>query len=118
MMINIGFDLFLSDRTNRATKIAACPQMLSPVSFFEQGKLILQLTGRHPFDELSNLSWREGRWTRHHQMNVVAADMTFQDRNFAASTDLSDDLSCAFCRLSAQHLITILRHPHKVILYI
>src|SRR5689334_12739046 len=107
MMVNVGFDLFLSNCTNRATKIAARPQMLPPVTFLERWKLILQFTRRNTFDELGNLGWREGRRTRYHQMNMITADMSFQNGDFAAGANLSDNFSRSLCHFTPQHLIAI-----------
>src|SRR5258706_5574082 len=116
MMVNVGFDLFLSDCANGATEIASRPQVLAPVTLFQQGKLVLQLARRYAFDELSNLSRTERGRCRHPQMHMIATDMPLQKGDFTAGTHLPDDFSCAFCRLTAQDLLTVLRDPHQVIL--
>ena len=115
MRFKVGFNVFFSDSANGAAKIAACPQGLTPVALFEQWKLILQLSRRNAFDLLSKLSWREARRTGNHQVNMVAADRTFQDRHFTAHAALTDNLACSFCRFTTPHRLSVLRHPYKVI---
>jgi len=95
MMVDVSFDLFFGDSADGATEIAACPQMLSPIALFEQRELILQFARRNAFDVLGNLGGTQAGRTRHHQMNMIGADMPFQDRHFTTHTDLTNDFACA-----------------------
>ena len=115
-MVNVGFNLLLRDGTFCAAKIAARPQLLSPIAFLERGELILQLVRRRAFQVLRDLRWTE-RWrTGHHHMPMVGAQMAFHNRDFTAHTDLSDDVACAFGDLAPQHLVTVFGDPHQMIL--
>jgi hypothetical protein len=116
MMFKVGFNLRLGECANGAAEIATRPQVLSPIAFFQHGKLVLQFARRHAFDELGNLGWRECGRCRHHQMDRIATDRPFQNGDFPAGTDLPDDPSRSFGRFTAQHLVTLFRDPPKVIL--
>ena len=116
MMVNVRFDLLLRNGSAGAAEIAACPQMLAPVAFLEQGKLVLQLARRDAFDELRDLRRTERGRCRHHQMAMIATDMPLQDRDFPTGADLPDQVARPLCRFAAQHLIAVLRDPYKVIL--
>src|SRR5882724_6713264 len=118
MMVNVGFNLFLSDCTDSPAEIAACPQMLTPIALLEQGELVLQFARRNAFDILNNLGWTQGRWTGDHEVNMVTAEMTFQDGHLSTRTDLADNFSRSFGGFAAQHLIAVFGYPHKVILNI
>ncbi len=116
MMVNVGFDLLLGYSADCAAKIAPRPQMLAPVSLFQQREFILQFPRRYSLDELGDLRWTEIGRRRHHQMHMVTTDVALQDGDFSAGTDLADNVACPFRRFSPQHLVAIFRHPHEVIL--
>src|SRR5258706_13322400 len=116
VFVNVFLDLFLGDGSNRGTKIASRPQVLTPVSFLQMLEFFLQLAGRDAFDELNNFGWRQQRWTRHQDMHVIDAHMTFHNADVAAHTHLLDDVARSFGHLGAQHMVAIFRGPYKVVL--
>src|SRR4051794_23002868 len=115
-MVNVGFNLLLSDSANSAAEIATRPQVLTPVAFLEQGKLVLQFARRNAFDILRDLGRSQYWRARQHQVNVVATDMPPQNGHFSAHTHLSDDFSRSLSGFTAQDLVSVFRDPHKMVL--
>jgi hypothetical protein len=51
-------------------------------------------------------------------MDVISADMPFDNRDFAAHTDLPQNLPGSLRYLAPQHFVPLLGCPHQVILNI
>src|SRR5258706_1186688 len=116
MPFDIVLDLLLADGSGTRTEVATRPQMLTPIAFLQMRKLILQFARGSTLEILSNFGWRHLWRTRHQQVYVVNADMSLQDADVSAHTDLTDNFTHPLRYFSAQYLVAVLRHPHKVIL--
>lgn len=57
-------------------------------------------------------AWRD----RHQQMYMVPVYTACVDRHFMRDRRLSDQLSATLADITAEHLVTILRDPHEMIL--
>ncbi len=76
-----------------ATEIAPCPDMSTPKSFSQMGKLLQQLGGRVPFHLLHQPTDRYLRWNRDKQMHVILRDVPLHNRDLGAPTNLAGQLS-------------------------
>ena len=77
-------------------------------------ELVHQLVGTLPFQHLEKTTNRQTRRDAHQQMNVVACDMPFHNRDFVCAADFADQLSEPGADFAAHDWLTILRNPDDV----
>ena len=116
MLRYIGrYHLFCDVAYTRA-KITAGPKMLAPVTFAKMRKFLLDKPRTAALDVLGNLTGRQLGRTRNMKVDVVFADMAAQHRDPSGLAGLTDKFADAQGNVSLQYVVTIFRHPNKVIL--
>ena len=118
MFLNVVFDLLFGHCADRRAEVASTPQMLPPIPLLEMGEFILQFARRGSFHILSDFRRTECGWTRYEQMDMVGADVPFQDGDFTAHAHLPNDLAHTLGYLTLEHFVAILGRPYKVVLNI
>lgn len=116
MRFDVRANLRLCYRPNCRAKVPSRPQVLSPVTLLQVRKLFLQQPRGAPFEVLHHLRRTQARRARHQQVDVVFAHVTFQNLDVTAHAALSDEFPRPLRYLSPQHVVAVLRDPHKVVL--
>src|SRR5665647_165660 len=115
MMFEVTFYHFIGDLTRRGTKISSSPKMPTPIAFFDMRKFLKQLRRGSTLQPSHDLAWGHCRRCRDKHMDVIFAHNSTYNLDFKCLTGLADKLFHSKGYLAIQNLISILRHPHKMI---
>ena len=114
LLFNVLLDNFVGDVAAANAKISARPEVAAPELLSQMWKLVHQLVGTLPFQHLEQptdaLAWRHA----HEQVNVVARDMPFHNRDFVSAADFADQLTESGADFTTHDWLTILRDPDDV----
>lgn len=109
-------DHFFVD-TNGIHTIASRPEMIAPIGFYFQVRVIPEKTnGRTSFQDSHQLRNRYFRRNHHHQMNMIFLDVQFQYLTAFLSAKYMDTFPEFRFKYSIQNSIPIFRNPDNMIL--
>ena len=114
LFFDVLLDDFVRDVAATDTKVAARPQMPPPELLPQMWKLVHQLVRTLPLQHLEQPTDGQARRHAHEQMDVIAGDMSFHNRDFMRAADFADQLSNSGADLAAHDWLTILRDPDDV----
>jgi len=117
MMLKIFLNHIFSQFSRGYAKISPSPKMFTPISLFQMRELLKNLPRYSPLDSAHYIRWRNIRWRRTQNVNMILADNTSQNVYFEPLTSLPDKLSHSQSNISLQYVVTVLRHPNKMIFY-
>lgn len=83
--------------TRCGAKITSCPEMTSPISFFDHWEFLEEFARRPAFDSTHYFTRCHGWWCRYKDMNMVLTHNTALDCNFKSFTRLSNEFSNSQC---------------------
>lgn len=115
-MLQVLPDHPLCHLPHRHTEVPTRPKISHPVSLLQGRKLFKQPARRVPFDPPRDLAGRHIRRRTHQYVHVVLAPHPAHYPDLKRRAHLPDQLSDSLSNLRCQHLLPVLRHPHKVIL--
>ncbi len=110
----LKYEVF-SDIAGSRAEVAARPEMPSPVSLAEFGKLALDVARRAPLHPLHHLRDRTLRRDRDQQMDMVARQHALDDRHAQFGAGLADDIPDAPPQIAFEDLVSVFRRPDDVI---
>ena len=116
VMLQILLDHVFGHLPYRGTKIPARPKMPTPVPFLHVRKFFKQLARCATLESPHDLARRHRRRTTHQNMHVILAYNSLHYPNLKKLARLSHQLSNSLRYRSSLYFVTVLRHPHKVIL--
>ena len=105
---------FVSDVAAGNAKVASRPEVASPELLSQMWELTHQLVGTLPFQHLEQPANRQTWRHAHEQMNVVAGDVPFHNRDFVSTADFADQLSESCANFTSHHGFAILCDPDDV----
>ena len=114
LFFNILLDDFIGDVAAADTEIPSCPEVASPELLSQMWKLMHQLVGTLPFQHLKQPTDGQTRRHAHEQMNVVAGDMPFHNRDFMSAADFADQLTESGANFTSHDGFAILCDPDQV----
>ncbi len=116
--MTLFFDVLLDDFVGhvaaRHAEVPACPQMASPELLSQMWKLTHQFVGTLPFQHLEQTTNGQARRHTHEQMDVIAGDVPFHDRNFMRAADFPDQFTDPCANFTSHDGFAVLRHPDDV----
>jgi len=118
MMLQILLNHLFRHLADCRTKITARPKMPPPIPLLYIRKLFKQLTRGTALDSPHNFTRRHRRRATHQYVHMVFAHNPSNNPYLKGLTRLPDKLPYPLRYFSSQHLVAILRNPHKVILYL
>jgi len=92
------------------------PKMSSPGSHFFHWECFKDINGRSAFDTTHYFRWRDVRWSRDQNVNMVFAHNSPQHLNLIALTYLAQKIGNSQGKIAMKRLVTVLRYPHEVVL--
>jgi len=95
-------------------KVPPRPNVPSPISLLDVGKLHQDFPRCLPFDILHQLACRYMRRCRNKQMHMIPRNMPLQNLDIIGQTDLSDQLSDPNRYLFRQDRLPVLRNPYEM----
>src|SRR6266478_6806286 len=113
-MLQILLDHLFCHLADRGAEVPSRPEMPAPVPFLHVRKLFKQLTRGAPLDPPHDLTRRHGRWTTRQNVDVILAHHALYDSDLKGFARLAHQLSYAVGDIAREHLVAVLRHPHKV----
>jgi hypothetical protein len=116
MFLDVVMDLVFCHRSYCGAEVPSCPEVPSPISLLQMRKLVLQHLRRPSLQVLHHPGWTQTRWTRYQQMHMVFAHVPSQYLDVPTHAALPDQFPCPFSDRTSQHVVAVLRHPHKVVL--
>jgi len=92
LFVNVFTNNFIRNITTTRNEKATTPNMTTPTRLTNLRKLCKQSTGRTTLHSLHQSTRRDVRRTRHVKVNMVFANMTFQNFYFQLSTNLTNQI--------------------------
>ncbi len=117
MMFKILLNHIFCQFSRGYAKIPPSPKMFTPISLFQMWKLLKNFPRHTPLNSAHDIRRGNIWWCRTQNVNMILADNTTQNVNFKPLTGLSDEFSHSQSNIPLQYVVSVLRHPNKMIFY-
>jgi hypothetical protein len=114
LFFDVLLDDFIGHVAARNAKVSARPEMATPEFLSQVWKLMHQLVGTLSLEHLEQPTNGQTRRHAHEQMNVIAGDVSFHNRDFVRAAYFADQLSKSCAYFTSHHWFAILRDPNDV----
>jgi hypothetical protein len=105
---------FFSNIPCTPRSVPHCPKVLSPISFLDAWKFLLQQSRCSPFQSFDNIAHIQLWRILDQHMHMVFAHHAFQNHNVLSFAYLDNQFPTSYFDVSNQNMIPILRHPHNM----
>src|SRR5665647_1892451 len=116
MMLKITFYHFICNLTRGCTKVSSCPKMPTPIALLHMWEFLKHLRRCSSLYPSHDLAWGHSRRCRDKHVNMIFTHNSAYDLDLKGLTGLADKFFHSKGYLAIQYLISILRHPYKMIL--
>ena len=116
MVLQVLLYHFVSHLPYRRTKIPSRPHVPTPIALLDMRELFKQLSRCSSFNSPHDLTWGHFRRSTYQYMYMVFAHHPFHDLDFKRIACLLHQLFHTQSDFTNQYLVSVFRHPYKVVL--